>query len=103
MLNRTQLIGRLTSDPKKEFLNSKGERIAKVDFDLAVNIKDKVQCVPCVAFRTQADNLAQYTRKGSRIYAEGPIDVQKYTNNNKETKTYIRVVVKHIIFLDPKN
>ncbi|GAK74264.1 single-stranded DNA-binding protein, partial ['Chrysanthemum coronarium' phytoplasma] len=36
MLNNVQLIGRITHDLEKQYINSNNEQIPKIDFQLAV-------------------------------------------------------------------
>ncbi|MGL9687945.1 MAG: single-stranded DNA-binding protein, partial [Candidatus Phytoplasma sp. TWB_XP] len=59
--------------------------------------------IPCVIFRTQADNMFTYLHKGSKVYVEGMLSIEKYTNNDGENKTSTKVMVQKVIFLDNKN
>ncbi|MDV3166472.1 MAG: single-stranded DNA-binding protein ['Waltheria sp.' little leaf phytoplasma] len=102
MLNKIQLIGRLSHDLEKQYLNSNHEPIPKIDFNLAINTKDKVQFIPCVAFRKLAENMSQYLHKGSKVYIEGSLSIQKYTNSEGQTKTNTKVILQNVIFLDNK-
>lgn len=105
MLNKVQLIGRLSHDLEKQIVHSQNGQISKVDFQLAINSnsKDKTtQFIPCVAFRNQADNIKKYLHKGSKIYLEGSLAIQKYTNNEGQTKTNTKVILQNVIFLDNK-
>ncbi|MEC4559239.1 MAG: single-stranded DNA-binding protein ['Conium maculatum' witches'-broom phytoplasma] len=103
MLNKVQLIGRITHDLEKQYLTVDNEQIPKIDFQVAVNqTKDKVQFIPCVVFRNQAENLHKYLNKGSKIYLEGTLSIQKYTNNEGQKKTTTKVIVHNVIFLDNK-
>ncbi|MBS2126634.1 single-stranded DNA-binding protein ['Fragaria x ananassa' phyllody phytoplasma] len=103
MLNKIQLIGRITHDLDKQYLNVNNEQIPKIDFPLAVNhTKEKVQFIPCVVFRTQAENLHKYLHKGSKIYLEGTLSIQKYTTKEGQKKTNTKVIVHNVIFLDNK-
>ncbi|MDV3148654.1 MAG: single-stranded DNA-binding protein [Pigeon pea little leaf phytoplasma] len=103
MLNKVQLIGRLTHDLEKQYLNSHNEQITKIDFNLAINTKDKVQFIPCVVFRNQAETISKYLQKGSKIYVEGTLNIQKYTNNEGQPKINLQVIVYNVIFLDNKS
>ncbi len=103
MLNKVQLIGNITHDLEPKIINTNDGEISKLDFSIAVNIKDKVNFIPCVIFRNQADNMFMYLRKGSKIYVEGMLSVEKYTNNDGENKTSTKVIVKKVIFLDSKD
>ncbi len=103
MLNKIQLIGRITHDLDKQYLNVNNEQIPKIDFSLAVNhTKDKVNYIPCVTFRTIAENMNKYLQKGSKIYLEGTLDIQKYTTKEGQKKTNTKVIVHNVIFLDNK-
>ncbi|WP_323847676.1 MAG: single-stranded DNA-binding protein [Phytoplasma sp.] len=103
MLNKVQLIGRITHDLEKQYINSNNEQIPKIDFNLAINNKDKVQFIPCLVFRTQAENMHKYLHKGSKIYLEGALSIQKYTNNEGQNKTTTKVIINNVIFLDNKS
>ncbi|GLH61054.1 single-stranded DNA-binding protein [Paulownia witches'-broom phytoplasma] len=102
MLNKVQLIGNITHDLEPTTINTNDGEISKLDFSIAVNIKDKVNFIPCVIFRNQADNMFMYLRKGSKVYVEGSLSIEKYTNNDGENKTSIKVIVQRVIFLDSK-
>jgi single-strand DNA-binding protein len=103
MLNKVQLIGNITHDLEPKNINTFDGEISKLDFQIAVNNKDKTQFIPCVIFRNQADNMSMYLHKGSKVYLEGSLSIEKYTNNDGENKTSTKVVVKNVIFLDSKN
>ncbi|PWV43539.1 MAG: single-stranded DNA-binding protein ['Brassica napus' phytoplasma] len=103
MLNKVQLIGNITHDLEPKIINTMEGDISKLDFQIAVNIKDKTQFIPCVIFRTQADNMFMYLHKGSKVYVEGSLSVEKYINSEGENKTSTKVIVKKVIFLDNKD
>ncbi|MBS2993805.1 single-stranded DNA-binding protein ['Santalum album' aster yellows phytoplasma] len=102
MLNKVQLIGRLTHDLEKQYINSNNEQILKIDFQLVVNLKDITQFIPCVAFRKLAENMSKYLHKGSKIYGEGSLSIQKYKNHEGQTRTMTKVILQNVIFLDNK-
>ncbi|BAD04404.1 MULTISPECIES: single-stranded DNA-binding protein [16SrI (Aster yellows group)] len=102
MLNKVQLIGRISHDLEKQYINSNNEQIPKIDFQLAVNLKEITQFIPCVAFRKKAENMKKYLHKGSKIYLEGLLSIQKYTNNEGQTKINTKVILQNVIFLDNK-
>ncbi|KND62648.1 single-stranded DNA-binding protein [Candidatus Phytoplasma phoenicium] len=102
MLNKVHLIVRLSHDLEKQYINSNNEQIPKIDFQLAVNLKEITQFIPCVVFRKQADNMNKYLHKGSKIYLEGTLSIRKYTNNEGQPKTSTQVILQNVIFLDNK-
>ena len=69
MINRVVLVGRLTKDPELKYTQS---GIAVTRFTLAVNRafsnqqgEREADFISCVAWRKQAENIANYLRKGS--------------------------------------
>ncbi|ABC65267.1 single-stranded DNA-binding protein [Candidatus Phytoplasma asteris] len=103
MLNKVQLIGNITHDLEQQYINTNEGQIPKIDFSIAINTKDKTQFIPCVVFRNQAENMNKYLHKGSKVYVEGTLSIEKYTNNEGENKTATKVIVQKVIFLDSKD
>lgn len=104
-MNSVNIIGRLTRDPE---LKKTQSGISVVKFTLAVNrsFRDEsgetqADFISCIAWRTQADNLAKYMKQGSLIGIEGRIQTGSY-----ETEQGIRyttdVVANNITFLESK-
>ena len=98
MLNKVQLIGNITHDLEQQYINTNEGQIPKINFQLAVKLKDTTQFIPCVVFRNQAENMNKYLYKGSKIYVEGSLSIEKYTNNDGENKTSTKVMVPKVIF-----
>ncbi|MGM1458867.1 MAG: single-stranded DNA-binding protein, partial [Columbia Basin potato purple top phytoplasma] len=46
--------------------------------------------------------MKKYLHKGSKIYLEGILSIQKYTNNEGQIKTNTKVILQNVIFLDNK-
>ncbi|CCP88047.1 single-stranded DNA-binding protein [Candidatus Phytoplasma solani] len=110
MLNKVQFIGFITHDLKKEYIKvsnsyNNEDEILKVGFQLAINNNNKDKetlFINCVAFRTQAKNIFDFLHKGSKIYVEGKLSIQKYITKENEKKTSVIVNVSNVIFLDNK-
>ena len=106
-MNKVILIGRLTKDPELKKTNS---GLSYVQFNLAVNRnytsksgEKQADFINCVAWRTQADNLVKYIKKGGLIGIEGEIQTRTYDDKNG-TKKYITEVLCNLIeFLEPKS
>ncbi len=100
-MNSVHLIGRLTKDVE---LRKAANDISVTSFTLAVNrpfSDDQTDFIQCVAWRSAADNLAKYMRKGNRIAVKGRIQTRDYEKNDG-TKVYITEIVSEMIqFLDP--
>jgi len=74
------LTGRLTNDPLLTYTPD----IAKCTFILAVNSNHNgyksTDFIPCVAWRQQAELLANYARKGQKIEVRGYIRSRTFTS-----------------------
>lgn len=96
MINNVTLVGRLTK-PLDLRYTSNGTAVA--NFTLAVNRKNTNQngereadFVQCVIWRKAAENLANFTKKGSLIGVEGRIQTRSY-DNDQQQKVYVTEVV----------
>ena len=106
-MNKVILIGRLTKDPELKKTNS---GLSYVQFNLAVNRnytnksgEKQADFINCVAWRTQADNLVKYIRKGGLIGIEGEIQTRTYDDKNGIKKYITEVLCNSIEFLESKS
>lgn len=106
MINKVILVGRITRDPELKYTSS---NIPYVQFTLAVNrtfqSRDgnrEADFINCTVWRTQAENLARYIKKGALLGAEGSIQVNSYDDNNGVRRSFTTVVCDNIQFLEPK-
>ena len=82
MINRVVLVGRLTKDPELRYTPN---GIPVSTFTLAVNRtftnrqgEREADFINCVVWRKQAENVANYLRKGSLAGVEGRIQTRSY-------------------------
>lgn len=102
MLNRVILIGRLTSDPS---LRYSPNGVATASFNLAVERqfkRDETDFISIVTWRKLAENVANYTKKGSLVAVEGRINTRNYENNEGRKVYVTEVVADNVRFLDSK-
>ena len=106
-MNKVILIGRLTKDPELKKTNS---GLSYVQFNLAVNRnytnksgEKQADFINCVVWRTQADNLVKYIRKGGLIGIEGEIQTRTYDDKNGIKKYITEVLCNSIEFLESKS
>lgn len=105
MINRVILVGRITKDPE---LKSTQSNVNFVNFTLAVNRQFADQSgerqadfIQCVVWRRQAENLAQYIRKGALLGVEGRIQTRSYEADG--SMRYItEVVCDSVQFLETR-
>lgn len=106
-MNKVVLIGRLTKDPELRF--SPGTGIAISRFTIAVNRRKKedgtqeADFIPCVAWRKQAENLANYQKKGNQIAVTGRIQTRNYDGKDGFKKYVTEVIAEEVQFLDKVN
>ena len=106
-MNTTQLVGRLTKDIELKYTQS-GTAVAS--FTLAVNRNFKndageyeADFIDCVIWRKGAENLANFTRKGSQIGIEGRIQTRNYDNQQGQKVYVTEIVVNNFHLLEPRN
>lgn len=96
MLNSIVLVGRLTKDPELRYTPNNQ---AVATFSLAVNRNFKSQngereadFINCVIWRQQAENLANWAKKGALIGIIGRIQTRNYENQQGQ-RVYVTEVV----------
>ena len=107
MINRVVLVGRLTKDPELRYTPN---GIASCRFTVAVNRtfrgqngEPEADFISCVAWRKQAENLANFMKKGNLIGLEGRIQTGSYEGQDGKRVYTTDVVADSIQFLEPKN
>ena len=106
MINRVVLVGRLTKDPELRYTPS-GVPMAR--FTVAVNRafsnqqgEKEADFIGCIAWRKQAENLANFMRKGSLIGVEGRIQTGSYEGQDGKRVYTTDVVADSVQFLEPR-
>lgn len=96
MINNVVLVGRLVRDPELRYTPSNQ---AVATFILAVNRNFKSQngereadFINCVIWRQQAENLANWAKKGALIGITGRIQTRSYENQQGQ-RVYVTEVV----------
>lgn len=106
MINRTILVGRLVADPELRYTPA-GIPVCK--FRLAVNRpfkndgEQKADFINCIAWRKQAENLANYMKKGNLVGIDGRIQAGSFEGQDGKRVFTTDVVADSIQFLEPKN
>ena len=107
MINNVVLTGRLTKEIDLRY-TSTGTAVGT--FNLAVERQFKTQngeretdFVNCVIWRKAAENLANFTRKGSLFGIQGRIQTRNYENQNGQRVYVTEVVVENFTLLEPRS
>ena len=105
MINRVVLVGRITRDPETQQTNT---GIPYVRFTLAVNrpFKDQngerpADFIPCVAWRSQAEFMSKFVRKGNQLAVEGRIQTNSYVDASGNNRQVFDVLVESVSNLEP--
>ena len=107
MINSIVLVGRLTKDPELKYT---GNNIAVASFGLAVNrtFKDangerETDFINCVIWRQQAENLANWAKKGALIGITGRIQTRNYENQQGQRVYVTEVVAENFQLLESRS
>lgn len=107
MINNVVLIGRLTRDVELRYTPSNA---AVATFNLAVNRNFKNQdgereadFINCVIWRQQAENLANWAKKGTLIGITGRIQTRSYENQQGQRVYVTEVVADNFQLLESRN
>ena len=106
MMNSVCLVGRLTRDPELKYT---GNNVAVASFSLAVNrnFKDangerETDFINCVIWRQQAENLANWAKKGALIGITGRIQTRSYENQQGQRVYVTEVVAENFQMLESR-
>ena len=101
MLNSVCLVGRLTRDPELKYTTS---NIAVATFNLAVNrnFERETDFINCVIWRQQAENLANWAKKGALIGITGRIQTRNYENQQGQRVYVTEVVAENFQMLESR-
>jgi len=107
-VNKVFAGGNLTRDPELRFTPT---QTAVLDLNIATNrkwktdsgeTKEEVTFIGCTAFGRTAEVIAQYFRKGNRIFIEGRLKQETWEKDGqKNTKT--KVIIESLQFVEKSN
>lgn len=105
-MNKVTLIGRLTKDAE---LKTTSSGINYCNFIIAVDRKFKdangnrqADFIACVAWRTTADFISKYFKKGNRIAVVGSIQTRSYEDQSGNKHLVTEVIVDEAEFVESK-
>ena len=102
-MNKVILIGRLTRDPELRYTPG-GTAVA--NFDLAVNREfakegeEKADFIRIIVWQKQAENCANYLKKGLQVAVEGRLQIRSYETQDGQKRRVAEVVANHVQFLE---
>lgn len=103
--NRVILGGRLTADPE---LRQTSQGTSVTSFSIAVNRRfskanegqQATDFFNCVAWRSNAENISRYFKKGSSICVVGTIQNRTWTDQQGQKRYATDIVVEEFNFVD---
>ena len=106
MLNNVVLVGRMTKDAELRYTPNNQ---AVATFSLAVNRNFKSQngereadFINCVIWRQQAENLANWAKKGALIGITGRIQTRSYENQQGQRVYVTEIVAENFQLLESR-
>ena len=107
MINRTELVGRLTKDPELRYT---GSGTAVATFTVAVNRQftnsngeREADFINCVLWRKAAENFCNFTSKGSLVGIDGRVQTRSYENQQGQRVFITEIVAENFSLLESKN
>lgn len=104
MLNSIIIMGRITADPELRTTQS-GTSVTSfsVAVDRAYSKEEKqTDFIPVVAWRSTADFVSKYFRKGSMIAVKGSLQTRNYEDKNGNKRTAFEVIAEQVSFCGSK-
>ena len=106
MLNHITVMGRMTRDPETRYTRS---QTPVCSFTLAVERDRKnedgsrtTDFIDCVAWRSTAEFISKYFRKGSMAVADGRLQLRDWTDKDGNKRRSTEVLADSVYFGDSK-
>ena len=106
-LNKVIMAGRLTADPE---LRTTPSGVPVTRFTVAISrpktkdgVEQKADFISTIAWRTTAEFITKYFRKGSSICIVGSIQTSDWTDQNGQKRYSTEVLATEAMFVDSKS
>ena len=108
MFQQVIVLGRLGGDPEVKRLES-GATVAKLSVAVSESYKDKdgnkiekTEWFNCVAWRSQAEFLEKYFKKGDPIHVTGKLETRTFEDKDKIKRYVTELIISHVNFVPGK-
>ena len=105
-MNKVFLIGNLTRDPE---LTETSGGVNVCHFAIAVNRsytsadgERQTDFFNVTAWRGLAENIARYTKKGSKVAVSGSVQIRNYEDNQGVKRNAVDIIAQDVEFLSPR-
>ena len=106
-MNKVILTGRITKDPEVRYTQ---QGVSVVSFTIAVNRQyrdangnNQADFINCTAWRSTADFITRYIKKGYMLLVEGSIQSRSYQGQDGQTRYVTEVVCDSVENLQPRD
>lgn len=99
MVNVSMMVGRLTAKPELRKVGDTSVTLVTVALN---KTKEEAYFVPVEIWGKQAEAVAQYCDKGSKIAVKGYLKTGKYTNKDGKSVNTFAVCAESVEFCDGK-
>ena len=107
MLNHITVMGRMARDPETRYTRS---NTPVCSFTLAVERDRKnedgsraTDFIDCVAWRSTAEFISKYFRKGSMAVAAGRLQLRDWTDKNGNKRRQAEILCENVYFGESKS
>ncbi|HDR0999168.1 single-stranded DNA-binding protein [Pasteurella multocida] len=108
-VNRVIILGNLGNDPEIRTMPN-GDAVAKISVATSESWIDKntnerktqTEWHSIVFYRRQAEIVAEYLRKGSKVYIEGRLRTRKWQDKSGQERYITEILADKIVLLDSK-
>jgi single-strand DNA-binding protein len=108
-LNKWMGIGNVGKEPEFKTVTVKGEDRSLVKFSIATPAEFKnseggrdTDWHNCEVWGKLAEIIRDYVHKGSKIYVEGSVAYDQWTDDNGNKRTATKMKITNCVLLDPK-
>src|SRR5436309_1030037 len=100
-LNQWFGIGRLGKDPEEMKVTNDGKPYTR--FSLAVDQgKNQTMWLAVTAWDKHAEAVDKYARKGTSVFVQGRLQIQKYTDKQHNERTSVEIIAGNVQLLEKK-
>ena len=100
-LNQVMFIGRLGKDPDELKITAEGKPY--IQFSLAVDQgKSDTLWLQVTAWDKTAEAVEKYARKGTAVYVQGKLQINKYKDKQQVEHTWVEISASNVQILDKK-
>ena len=104
MLNDCKFIGNWTKPVELRYTPGNGTAVATSTLAVNQKFKDKEETlfVNVITWGKTAENVAQYTNKGSKVYVSGRLVIRSYDGSDGQKRWVTEIKADRVLFLDSK-